>query len=141
MVRHQLALGIARNIDTPEPIKTNRIIAAKFQECWAVILDGNIEEALIKLNELNQITTERKMPDDKMWLNWLNGQIEYSKGNFKQAVDYFEKAWPNIVIVEYYKADAYRKMGNTNKADEYLDEINNWNEASLQYAIVKRIMN
>ena len=140
VVRHQLALGIANNVDTPEPTKTNRIIAAKFRECWAVILDNNIEEALIKLNELNQITTERKMPNDIMWMNWLNGQIETSKGNFKQAVDYFDKSWPNIVIVKYYKADAYRKMGNSDKADEIFDEINNWNVASLQYAIVKQLM-
>ena len=138
--RYQLALGMANNIDTPEPIKTNRIITAKFQECWAIILDGNIEEALIKLNEISQITYKRKMPDDKKWINWLNGQIEYSKGNFKQAVDYFEKSWPNIVIVEYYKANAYRKMGNTDKADEMVDEINNWNVANLQYAIVKQLM-
>ena len=31
-------------------------------------------------------------------------------------------------------------MGNDDKADEILDEINNWNEVSLQYAIVKRLM-
>lgn len=140
VVRYQLALGIAKNIDTPEPIKTNRIIASKFQECWAVILDKNIEEALIKLNELNQITAERKMPNDKMWINWLNGQIEYSKGNFKQAVKYFDKSWPNIVIVKYYTGEAYRKLGKNDKADELLDEINNWNVASLQYAIVKQLM-
>ena len=138
--RYQLALGMAQNADTPEPSKTNSIITAKFQECWAIILDGNIEEALIKLNELDQITTERKMPDDKMWLNWLNGHIEYSKGNFKQAVNYFDKTWPNVVIVKYYTGEAYRKLGKNDKADEIFDEINNWNVASLQYARVKQLM-
>lgn len=138
--RYQLALGIAKNAETPEPTKTNRIITAKFQECWALITDKNIEEALIKLNDLNQITNKRKMPDDKKWMDWLKGQIEYSKGNFKQAVNYFDKTWPNIVIVKYYSGEAYRKMGNNDKADELLDEINDWNEASLQYALVKRLM-
>ena len=139
--RYQKALEVAHQADTPEPVKSNQIIYAMFAECEAMLFNNNIVDALAKIEELEKSTESRNLPNDEMWLNWLNGLVEYNNGNYKQAVQLFSNSWPDAVWVKYYIANAYKKMGSEEKADNIFKEFENWNEASLQHAIVYYQMN
>jgi len=134
---YQNALKIATQSDAAEPLKTNRIITAKFSECQGLLYNNNLEEALVKIEELQKITVDRKLPNDTRWINLLNGILQDKKGNFKRAVEFYIKSWPELSMVKYYIANAYKKMGEEGKANEITEEFKNWNEVDLNYAMVK----
>jgi tetratricopeptide (TPR) repeat protein len=134
---YQQALKIATQTDASEPLKTSRIISAKFSECQGLLYNNNLEEALVKIEELQKITDERELPNATRWINLLNGILQDKKGNFKQAVEFYSKSWPDISMVKYHIANAYRKMGDKKKANQITEELKNWNKVDLNYAMVK----
>ena len=57
-------------------------------------------------------------------------------------MELYSKSWPEATTIKYYKADAYRKMGDQEKADEIFKGFEMLDKFTLGFALVQyRIKN
>ena len=89
------------------------------------------------MEECKKMVEKRQMPSDTKWMNFSNGMVENNKGNYEQALELYSKSWPNILFIKYYMAILNKNMGNHEEASELFKEFEKWNQANLQYALVR----
>ena len=67
----------------------------------------------------------------------LLGMIALAQGDAKVASQHFEKADPEDIYTMFYKAEAMRMNGDTDRATALYKKVANWNLNSLGYAMVR----
>ena len=68
----------------------------------------------------------------------LAAMLEIKQGNYNKALELFARADTKSPLNLYYMAVAYDKKGEKDKASELFENLNNWNENSLGYALVRK---
>lgn len=109
-------------------LRNRAILAAK---------GGNFEEAVTNAERLNELAIQSESPNDKETYHLVNGIIHYEQGDFVQAVEELKQSDPNDVYGQFYLAQSYQKSGKRDKADALFTRIAQWNEHSLEYALVR----
>ncbi|MFQ5632200.1 MAG: tetratricopeptide repeat protein, partial [bacterium] len=135
--RYRMATEIAYDPKTPEAVKNNLALVTMFQECYALMVNKEMEAALTKMEDCKKLAQKRQVPGDQRWMSYLNGIAETQKGNYTQALEHYSNSWPTIPIIKYYMAVAYEKKGDQEKAGELFEELQNRKQNTLQVALVK----
>jgi len=95
---------------------------------------GQTELAEKYLDKYEKSLTETEKDTYKQDLFELKGLIDYHKGNYKEAIDNFDKG---TAMALYYAGLSYEKLGNIEKAKEIYQKISDNNLTSFDLAATK----
>lgn len=109
-------------------LRNRAVLAAK---------QGDFEKAMEKAEKLNEIAQESESPSDKETYHLVSGIIHLEKGDFAKAIEELEQSDPNSSYDQFYLAQSYQKAGMENEAQELFTKVAQWNEHSLEYALVR----
>lgn len=123
--------------DLPEPVKENYLLQFQRNYAYYLIKNNNLDKAETVIQNFKSSVEKRKNPLEEKSYYSLMAMMESTKGNYEEALNYFDNADKDDPFNWYYMADAYQKLGYLETATELIVRISNWNENNLEYAIVK----
>lgn len=72
----------------------------------------------------------------KEWADWINGFMDFKKGDYKSAIEKFNMLSELDAQGKYYLAQAYLRSGNKEASDKLFNEIINSNDNTIWLAVV-----
>ena len=103
----------------------------------ALISAGKLDEAQKSLTSLKDRITKRNNTFEIEALNGDMALLDIKKGNYREAIDHFNKSDLTSDVNQYYMGVAYEKMGNKMKADECFQKVKNSRSNNLGLAVVR----
>jgi len=128
---------IIRESNLPDQVKNTYIKKALFDKTLVKAMDQNFDEASQLADQYQEHVMKDSNPLDIETYHALLGYIEFEKGEFDNAINEFKQADNENPHILYHIAVAYSQTGNNEEAAKYFDKIANWNEHSLEYALVR----
>ncbi len=104
------------------------------------ILAANDElvKATLEAEKCRLNVESRKKPAEEKQLNSFLARLEFKKGNYDKALEYFNKTEVIDPGNWYYTAMAYEKTGERQRALKLFKKITGWNYNSLSLAFVRK---
>jgi len=116
--------------------KTFEIYNKGFQ-CWLQAMKKDTKGAEKSLETLKNIVENRRKPDEIKNLNSIYGIIQFNKGNYDLALEYYQKSYTDDPEIWYWEAIAQEKAGNTQEAKKLYKKIAEYNVNGLSLALVR----
>jgi tetratricopeptide (TPR) repeat protein len=117
--------------------KENYSITSSLWSTYTQIMNNELEKAKDSLEICQQKIESRHNQDEIKALNLMKGLYHFQKGNNQEAIDFFSKAYEFNPINWYYTAAAYKKIGDMQKASEFLRKIEDCNQNSLDLSFYR----
>ena len=105
--------------------------------CHLKILKKDFDGAEKDLEAIKVEVEKRQVPNEIKYLNLIYGILQYNKGNFGLALEYFNKADKESPYTWYWEANAQEKVGNTQEAKKIYEKIATSNINSMELALVR----
>lgn len=105
--------------------------------CHLKILKKDFDGAEKDLEVIKAQVEKRQVPNEIKYLNLIYGILQYNKGNFDLALEYFNKADKESPYTWYWEANAQEKAGNTQEAKKIYEKIASSNINSMELALVR----
>jgi tetratricopeptide (TPR) repeat protein len=80
---------------------------------------GNKEEAQRHVVAAKEILDKGTNPNQAMFLPYLQGYVAFHRGDYKTALDDFQKSNQNDAFIQCMIGETYEKLGDNQKAVEY----------------------
>ncbi len=112
-------------------------IFSGLDRCHLKILKKNIDGAEKDLGNLKQEVEKRQVTNEINYLNLIYGILEYSKGNYDLALEYFNKSDKESPYTWYWEAITQEKAGNTQETKRLYKKIASSNINSMELALVR----
>lgn len=109
-------------------LRNRALIAAK---------KGDFDKAMAKASKLQERAKISENPSDMKAYQMVAGIIAYEKGEYADAVEKLEKSDSNNPYSQFYLALSYQKAGKNNQARKLFSKVAQWNENTLEYALVR----
>jgi tetratricopeptide (TPR) repeat protein len=106
-------------------------------KCHLKILKKDFDGAEKDLEAIKVDAEKRQDPNEIKYLNLIYGILQYNKGNFGLALEYFNKADKESPYTWYWEANAQEKAGNTQEAKKIYEKIASSNINSMELALVR----
>ena len=97
---------------------------------------GNFEKAMNKVDKLKQRAEESLNPYDMEMYHQAAGIVFYLQEDYSKAIESLKQI-KNSPYSLFYLAKSYEKNGNENEAKAAFKKVANWNEHSVEYAMVR----
>lgn len=98
---------------------------------------GDFVKAEEKATKMRTVAEESGNKNDMKLYHMLTGIIAYEQGNFDKAINALTQSDTQNPYGQYYLALSYQKSGMNTDAKNLFAKIANWNEHSVEYALVK----
>ena len=95
------------------------------------------ETARAKAEENARLVEPQTDPTKMQGYHRLLGLIELKSGNPQGAVEHYQQANPNAIMVKYHHALALEDTGTQDEASRLFKEVAEWNFNSAAYACVR----
>lgn len=118
-------------------VRKNSEIYTGLDNCHLKILKKDFDGAEKDLEALKIEVEKRQVPNEIKYLNLIYGMLQYHKGNFGLALEYFNKADKESPYTWYWEANAQEKAGNTQEAKKIYEKIVSSNINSMELALVR----
>lgn len=129
--------GIMKN----EALTENRQHSLKIMSTKNHALKAAKQEDFAKADEkaakLKEWAEESMNPDEMKDYHLAAGIAALQKGEYAKAVEELEEADKNSPYAQFYLAKSYRGAGMDDKARKVFDKVAQWNESSVEYALVR----
>ncbi|ANE51315.1 tetratricopeptide repeat protein [Flavisolibacter tropicus] len=103
----------------------------------ADVLNGNYDKAKANAEEIKKTVDPISNPHKLDNYHSLLGQIAFHKKEYKQAVTEFDQTNPTDTYAKYWRAKAYEKAGQKDKAKMLYKELANYNFNDIGNALVR----
>jgi uncharacterized protein HemY len=103
----------------------------------AQVLKGDYTAARSNADQIRKMVDPINNPHKLENYHNLLGQIAYHQNNFKQAVEHFDQTNKQDIYAKYWRAKAYEKAGQNDKARQLYREIANYNFNDVGNALVR----
>jgi len=123
--------------DLPDQVKEYYAKKVLFHEAIIAAKGKNFDQALKIADTYHDHVMEDENPLDVENYHSLFGYIHFEKGDFEHAITEFQQANQSNPHVLYHLALAYSEIGNDEAASKYFDKAANWNEHSIEYALIR----
>ena len=135
--KFQEALVLLESSNLPKDVKSSLMVQASLNRTYALIASHKLFEAQDQLNTLsNAINSRENTSEMQSYQNNL-GLMELKKGNYKEALDHFNKSDVSSEFTQYYMGVAYEKLGDKDKANEYYQMVKNSHTNNIGLAVVR----
>jgi tetratricopeptide (TPR) repeat protein len=139
MEKFKLANKMVESSDLPTEIKSNLALAGRLNMCYSLTANNRISEAEKEAMACEQMVNTRSNPNEIQNLHGTLALLEMKKGNYKTAIDHFEKTDLNNNPFNLQKVGvAYEKMGNTQMANKYFNRVKTSNQNGMGYALIRQ---
>ena len=108
-----------------------------FWEGLLAAYKGEFDTARAKAEENARLVEPQTDPTKMQGYHRLLGLIELKSGNPQGAVEHYQQANPNAIMVKYHHALALEGTGNQDEASRLFKEVAEWNFNSAAYACVR----
>jgi tetratricopeptide (TPR) repeat protein len=101
--------------------------------------NNDTKKAMVELEKYKAMAMKKK--DDKMYDYYHGlGLINLKEKKYEQAIENFKKGSPDEPNNLYCLVQAYLRNGNKDEGNKIFNELKNWNQNDLSYAIVRNKM-
>ncbi|MFQ6114354.1 MAG: tetratricopeptide repeat protein, partial [bacterium] len=118
-------------------IKENFAKQALFDETLIAAKQKDFKIAMAKADEHKAKIEAGKDPKEMENHHELLGYVYFEKGDYAKSIEHLKQADQENPFALYYLAVAESKAGDKVKAAELFKQVANWNENSLNYALVR----
>ncbi len=122
----------------PGAVKEKYTLKAHLNRCFSFAFDNNFEAAYKEAEICKELIDERNNPVELKEYKLTLGLLEFKKGDFVKAVEYFDEANTDDPYYWYYIGLAYQKLGYTENANKLFDKIKYWNVNGLGFALIRK---
>lgn len=98
---------------------------------------SDFEKASQKAEKMHEHAQQSENPNQMEIYQLVKGIIHYEQGDFAKAIDVLKQSDPNNAYGQFYLALSYQNAGMRDEARDLLTKVAQWNEHSLEYALVR----
>ena len=128
---------VVQGSELRESVKENFAKQALYDEAIIAAKRKDFKTAMAKADKHKAKIEAGKDPKEMENHHALLGHINYIKGDYAKAIDYLKQANQENPYAVYHLALAESKAGDQAKAAKLLEKVANWNQNSLNYALVR----
>lgn len=99
--------------------------------------EGNFDQAMSIADKLHEKAEASMNPNEMNMYNAVAGIIYYEQGKYDDAINKLKESDPNSPYAQFYLAESYQKMGKEKEAQMLFKKVAQWNENTLEYALVR----
>ena len=134
---YRQAINMIETADLDEPVRENLRPYGQVWEFYALTGNGNMQEAETKQEDCEHLLANCKKPDLVKMYHAACGIKELKKGNYQEALTYFENSWKNHPVVYYYTGRALEKDGKKEEARKWYHKVARHYKNSLELAVTR----
>jgi len=131
------AIASIEKLKLSKPVKENFITYSLMWQFYVLTAKNDLDKAESQAEKCKQKVASRHNPNEEKFLYSLYGDLEIKKGNFDKAIEHYSNSDTENPLNMYYMANAYDKKGDKKNASKLFKKISNWNENSLNLALVR----
>ena len=140
MKKFSLANNLIEKANLPKDMKTNMTINSRLNMCYSLTANNKLEEAEKEALICEKMINERANPNEIRNLHSTLAILEMKKGNYKEAINHFEKTDLNNSAYNMQKMGiAYEKMGNTQMSNKFYNKAKALNQNGMGLALIRTI--
>lgn len=133
----QQVQSIIEDADLPDEIIQRLNQNHVYHQAMIASANGNYSDAMDMANQYKNSVMNLNNPQLMKNYHELIGVITLDKKDYAGAIPHFKEANQHDPMVIYKWAEAESGNGNTMKAHELYNKVANWNDNSLNYALVR----
>lgn len=138
MKKFTLANTLIEKANLPKDVKTNMTINNRLNMCYSLTANNRLAEAEKEAMICEKMVNERANSNEIKNLHSTLGILEMKKGNYKEAINHFEKTDLNNSAYNMQKTGiAYEKMGNTQMANKFYNKAKTINQNGMGFALIR----
>jgi len=99
--------------------------------------EGDFDKASAKATKIYEQASQVNNPADMKAFHMISGIIAYRQGDFAKAIEHLKQSEVNNPMAQYYLALSYQRNDDPDMANSLYTKVANWNENSLEYALVR----
>lgn len=138
MRHYQQGIDLLNEVELPESSKEYFKVASMMWRAHFLMENNNLDGAKDEIKKCKEKLESRQIPDEIKALNGMAARLEIKKGNYDKALEFFAKSDTKSPLNMYYMAVTYDKKGEKDKASELFENLKNWNQNSLGFALVRK---
>ena len=132
------AIDLAGKLPVSEPLRELVITITTTIHFDVLAANNELEKATVEAEKCKLRVESRKNPAEESQLYSFLARLEFRKGNYDKAIEYFNKVDFEDPVNWYYNAVAYKNKGDKQKALNLFEKITKWNENSLTLSFVRK---
>ncbi len=138
MKYYQKGFDLLEKSKLQEDEKERFVTFSMLSRVYYLAANGELDKASAESEKCIQKVESRKDPFEEMFLNSNIGFLEFKKGNYDKAIQYFSKGFKENPFYWYYTALAYSKKGDKQNASKLFEKITKWNVNGMDLALVRK---
>lgn len=99
--------------------------------------EGDFDRAAAETSKIYERAKQINNPADMKTYHMISGIIAYRQGDYAKAVEHLKQSEVNNPMAQYYLALSYQNNDDPEMANSLYIKVANWNENSLEYALVR----
>ena len=135
--KFQEALQLLESSDLPKDVKSSLMVQASLNRTYALIACHKLNEAQDQLSTLSNAINSRENTNEMQSYQNNLGLLDLKKGNYKEALDHFNKSDVTSEFTQYYMGVTYEKLGDKDKANECYQMVKNSHSNNIGLAVVR----
>jgi len=137
--KYEEAMKIIQTSNLPTEVKKAFEVNNRINMCYVLTANDKIEEAEKEAMECEKVVNIRSNPNEIQNLHGTLALLEMKKGNYKAAIEHFDKTDLNNTPYNMHKvALAYEKMGDTEMANKYYKKVQSSNQNGIGIALIRQ---
>ncbi len=133
------AIDLAGKLPVSEPIRELLITITSTIHFDVLAANNELDKATVEAEKCKLRVESRNNPAEESQLISFLARLEFKKGNYDKAIEYFNKFDVEDPGNWYYTALAYKEKGEMQNALNLFEKITQWNENSLTLAFVLKL--
>jgi tetratricopeptide (TPR) repeat protein len=138
MKYYQKGFDLLEKSKLHEVEKERFVTFSMLSSVYYLAVNGELDKASSESEKCILKVESRKDPFEEMFLNSNIGFLEFKKGNYEKAIQYFSKGFKDNPFYWYYTALAYSKKGDKQNASKIFEKITKWNVNGIDLALVRK---
>lgn len=134
------AIDLAGKLPVSEPNRELLITIMTTINFSILAANNELDKAIVEAEKCKLRVESRKNPAEENQLNSFLARLEFKKGNYDKAIEYFYKGSFEDPQSWYYTAVAYKKKGEMQKALKLFEKITQCNVNGLALAFARKLL-
>ena len=134
------AIYLAWKLPVSEPLRELLITITTTINFDVLAANNELDKATVEAEKCKLRVESRKNPAEEKQLNSFLARLEFKKGNYDKAIEYFYKGSFEDPQSWYYTAVAYKNLGEKQKALKLFEKITQCNNNSFALAFARKLV-
>jgi tetratricopeptide (TPR) repeat protein len=129
--------NIMANNELTESRKHDLELLSLRNEVLKATKQQDFDKANTKVENIREYAVQSDNKNEMDMYHMLNGIVAYEQNDFTKAVQELKKSDSNNIYGQFYLGMSYQKSGMSEDAKRIFRNISNWNEHTLEFALVR----